>query len=350
MELKDIRKQVKRLDYEMANLLNQRLELVLRSTRLRENPVDETEERELREHIEQIPPRLSDPDFFRDLFDRVLEESRRVRSVEQRLAGFQGEHGAYSEAAVRAYDDTFVPVPCMKFVDVFDGVKKGCFEYGMIPVENSLEGGVAENNDLLAKHDVFIVGEVKLHIRHALMALPETDPRGIKEVYSHPQALAQCRRYLAKNEYEARPFYNTAGAARMLSVNRPRASAAIANTLCAKIYDLKIIEEDIQDEDTNFTRFVLIGKEQRKEPGDKCTVVFSTPHECGALNRVLTVFAVAGINLTRIESRPSRKEPGNFVFHVDFQGSTAESRVTSTLENIQRITTMYKFLGCYPAA
>lgn len=350
MRLKEIRKQIKRLDYELVKLLNQRLELILRATRFGDKTVNEEEENEYRENLEQIPEGIADQQFISGLFNNIMEQCQRVRLMKQKLAAFQGEHGANSEVAVRAFDSKMVPVPCVKFVDVFDGVKQGYFDYGMVPVENSLEGGVVEVNDLLAKYDLYIVGETRLHIKHTLMTLADTDPRGIKVVYSHPQALAQCRQYISHHDFEVRPFYNTAGAAREISIARPKASAAIANKLCARIYDLKIVAENIQDENSNFTRFVMLAKKQQNQPGDKCSIVFSTQHECGALNKVLTIFARARVNLTRIESRPSRVEPGNFLFLVDFNGSTADKKITETLAAVKRISTMYKFLGCYNEA
>jgi prephenate dehydratase/chorismate mutase/prephenate dehydratase len=349
MEIKDIRKRIKRLDYEMIKILNQRIELALRSTRVRENGLTEEEEQEFLEHFEHMHEGLIGKEFGRSLFRDIMEESRRVLGQGRKLAAFQGEHGANSEAALKAYSREFAGIPCRKFVDVFDGLKQGWFDYGLVPVENSLEGGVTEVNDLLIQNDLFICGEVKLRINHALMTLEETDYRGVRVVYSHPQALAQCRGFISRNDLEELPFYNTAGAARMLAELRPKGSAVIANPLCADIYELKIIKENIEDNSSNFTRFVLLSKEPCRQ-GNKCSVVFITPDTCGALNKVLTILAEAGINMSRIESRPSRIEPGNFAFLVDFNGSIDEDRIARALEAVEKNTNMYKLLGCYPEA
>jgi len=347
MELKEIRKKIKRLDYEILHILNERMELSLKYSRQATKRQDKDADHEFIDHIHSIPEQLVRKEFIDTLFKEITSEVHYLHTVNRKMTGFQGEHGANSEIAVKTFDPSLIPIPCMKFVDVFEGVDNDWLDLGMVPIENSLEGGVTEVNDLLIRSPLFICGEVKVKIHHTLMTLHETDPKGIRVVYSHPQALAQCRDYIHRHNFEDRPFYNTAGAARMLSETRPKASAVIANKLCAEIYDLKIIEDNIQDENSNFTRFVLLSKTQFPGQGDKCSIVFSTNHRCGALNQVLTLFAEAGINLTRIESRPSRKEPGNFLFLADFSGSLDDPKISLTLDKVKNTTVMYRFLGCY---
>lgn len=347
MDLNEIQKRVKRLDYEVVRILNQRMELALRASRLKEEIVEAAAEKDILENVDRIPDRLVGKPFIRELFNGIITESRRLRRLDRKLVGFQGEHGANSDVAVRAAFSQLLPIPCMKFIDVFEEVKNGWFDYGLVPVENSLEGGVTEVNDLLIKEDLHICGEVKLRVRHTFLTLKETDPEGIRVVYSHPQALAQCRDFIHRRGLEDRPFYNTAGAAKMLSEVRPKGSAVIASKLCADIYDLELLEENIEDNSANFTRFALIAREQGKEEGNKCSVVFSTRDECGALNDVLTLFSRAGINLSRIESRPSKKHPGSFVFLVDFNGSINDERIAETLAGVEKTAVIYKLLGCY---
>jgi len=350
MEMKEIRERIKRLDYEVVKILNQRMELALRTMRLKENGLAEKEEQEFFENIEQMHEGIIGRQFGRKLFEDIMTESRRVQNRGSKLIGFQGEHGANSEVAARTYSKELAAIPNKKFVEVFDGVNRGWFDYGIVPVQNSLEGGVTEVNDLLIDNDLFICGEIRLRINHAFLTLKETDYRGIREVYSHPQALAQCRGFIERNNLEDRPYYNTAGAARMLSELRPKATAVIAHKLCAKIYDLDIIKENIEDDSSNITRFVVLTKQDCDLNGNKISIVFSTPHQCGSLNEVLSIFAEADINLTRIESRPSRKGPGNFAFLVDFNGSIKDPRIADALEAVKKKTVMYKYLGCYPEA
>jgi chorismate mutase / prephenate dehydratase len=347
MDINEIFQRMKRLDYEMIKILNQRMELSLRTTRLPIRRLTDKDESEFFDHIRKIPERLVAHEFSDKILADIMQESRRVQERTKPLVGFAGEHGANSEMAVYAYDKEVVPIPCMKFIDVFEGVKNGRFNFGLVPVENSLEGGVTEVNDLLIRENLHIVGEVKLRIHHTYMTLPEVDPKGIRVVYSHPQALAQCREFIAQHRLEDLPFYNTAGAARMLSETRPKASAVIANKMCADIYDLKIIAENIEDSQGNFTRFLLLSDKVNRQQGNKCSMVFITRNECGALNRVLSILEHGGINMSRIESRPSRIHPGNFAFLVDFNGSPDKPNIARALKAINKETIMYKLLGCY---
>jgi len=291
-------------------------------------------------------------DFSEKLFLQIIAESRRLQGLNHRLVGFQGEHGANCDIAVKKFDAELVPIPCRHFVDVFEGVENSKFELGILPVENSLEGAVNEVNDLLiySENDLKIVGEIKLPITHCLLATPDTDYREIKLVYSHPQALAQCRGFLLRNKLEPRPFYDTAGAAKMLSITHPNAAAAIASNLCAELYNLQVIKENIEDESTNFTRFIVVSKTAANGSGDKCSIIFSTKHEAGALFSVLKLFSDTSINLTRIESRPFRRDPGNYAFLLDFKGSHKEERVQEILKQVQKRAELYKFLGCYKEA
>jgi len=350
MDLKEIRKQIDRLDCQIVKILNQRMELTLRTTQFKPGIQDKKREKEILDNAAQMPVRFISKAFIKKILKDIMAESRRLQAMGPKLVGFQGEHGANTEVAVRAYDPALVPIPCMKITDVFDGVKKGYFYYGMVPVENSLEGAVPGVDNLLIEKDLNIYGEVKLRINHALLTLPETDFRGIKVVYSHPQALAQCSRFIRENHLEAHPFYNTAGAAKMLANTMPRASAAIASKLCAEIYDLKIVKENIGDDASNFTRFVLLSKEKNITEGNKCSVLFVIHHESGALYNVLKLFADAGINFTRIESHPSPTDPATAAFLIDFYGSINDETVAETLEALEKKSIMYKLLGCYQEA
>ena len=174
-------------------------------------------------------------------------------------------------------------------------------------MENTLGGVVGEANQLLINTDLKVAGAVELPIHHCLLVLPGTDHREIRAVYSHPQALAQCRHFLARNNLEPVQYHDAAGSAKMLAEMAPKASAAIASKLSAKLYNLEIVKEDIDDLDRNMTRFLVLSKEESGETGDKCSVIFSTEHKAGTLFSVLEVFAREDINLTRIESVPDEK-------------------------------------------
>jgi prephenate dehydratase len=185
------------------------------------------------------------------------------------LVAFQGEHGAYGDVAARKLIPDGACIPCMEFMDVFRGVEEGHFDLGVVPVENSLEGAVTQVNDLLTTTDLKVIGEARIRVNHCLLATDITDYRDIRLVYSHPQALAQCRGFLMRNHLEPRPYYDTAGAAKMLARENPRAAAAIASALCAELYDLEIIKEGIEDGPSNTTRFLLLARDPYGERGEK---------------------------------------------------------------------------------
>jgi prephenate dehydratase len=287
--------------------------------------------------------------FSRQLLKTIIEESKRLQEEDRPLTAFQGEHGAYGEVAARKLVPGGAFIPCMEFVDVFRGVEEGYLDLGVVPVENSLEGAVTQVNDLLTTTTLNITGEIKLPVNHCLLATEATDYRDIRVVYSHPQALAQCRGFLARNKLEARPYYDTAGAAKMLARENPRAAAAVASALCAELYDLEIIKEGIEDGPSNLTRFLLVSKKPFDGRGEKTSILFATPHEAGKLYGVLRLFADEGINLTRIASMPLRTDPGNYCFFLDFEGCGQDEKVAGVLEKMKPLTISMKFLGSYPA-
>jgi prephenate dehydratase/chorismate mutase/prephenate dehydratase len=288
-----------------------------------------------------------EPDFLEQLYTAIMGESRRTQEKGLRLIGFQGEHGAYSEVAAYSYGSTLVPIPCPSFHEVFREVDSGQLDCGIVPVENSLEGAVNEVNDLLVETGLRIIGEATIPVHHCLLALPEQDYRDLRTVYSHPQALGQCRGFIARHKLEARPFYDTAGAAIMLREQKPAATAVIASKLCADLYHLEILKENIEDNDSNRTRFVILSREASPGNGDKCSIIFSVTHRPGGLFSVLRILSDARINMTRIESRPLRNDPGSYAFFVDLEGSDRDEMVQEALEAIQKASTSYKFLGCY---
>lgn len=347
MDLKDIRRHIDTIDYEIVKLLNRRMEHALRLKRLKSNVVEPEREQEVLERVRGCSTNVVEPDFTEQLYRTIIEESRRIQGKELLLIGFQGEHGAYSEVAANLYQPGLIPLPCAGFHDVFEQTATGQLDLGIVPVENSLEGAVTEVNDLLVHTDLQIVGEIRMPVHHCLLALPEQDYRDLRTVYSHPQALGQCRSFITRHRLEARPFYDTAGAAIMLREQRPPATAVIASRLCADLYHLDILQENIEDDDSNTTRFVVLSKNIRAEKGNKCSIIFSAAHRPGGLFSVLKVLADADINMTRIESRPMRNDPGIYAFFVDFQGSDKDDRVKGVLEAIQKQTTAFRFLGCY---
>lgn len=345
MNLKTIRKNIDLLDSEILKLLKDRMEQILLTKKFKSQIEDSQRENEVLERIRQNSTGLINADFIEKIYIEIIKESKNLQQNDWELIAFQGEHGAYGEVASRKWNSDFIPIPCREFADVFEGVKDGLYDFGIVPVENTLGGVVGPVNELLINSELNFVGAVELPIHLCLLALPETDHREIHAVYSHPQALAQCRRFLARNRLDPVQYHDTAGAAKMLMETRPKASAAIASKLSAELYNLEILKEDIEDLDRNLTRFIVLSREKNPEDGDKCSIIFSTEHKAGTLFRVLEVFAKKNINLTRIESIPD--EPGNYAFFLDFVGSNKDKKVVEALDEVKEITRSFRLMGCY---
>jgi len=345
MDLSRIRNRIDILDSEILKLLQNRMELVLMTKKFKDTIQDEDRENEVLSRIRMNSTALIDFDFVERLYRDIIKESKKLQEKDFRLFAFQGQHGAFSEAAAREWNIDLIPIPCEEFAKVFEGVVSGHYDFGIVPVENTLGGAVSQVNQLLINTDLSVVGAVELPIRLCLLALPGADHREIHSVYSHPQALSQCRRFLARNNLEPLEWSDTAGAAKMLSERRPKRAAAVAGKLCARLYNLDIIKENVQDLERNLTRFFVLGKGKDPEHGNKCSIIFSAEHKAGALFSALEVFAKRKINLTRIESIPS--DPGNYAFFVDFEGSVREERVAKGIEEVRRLTSGFRLMGCY---
>ena len=348
MKLDEIRRRIDKVDRELLVLLQERMGLALRSKKFKLTVADPKREEDVLARAERMSLDLLERSFARQLLRTIIDESKRIQKGDRMLVAFQGEHGAYGEVAARRLVPGGAYIPCLEFADVFEGVEEGYLDLGVVPVENSLEGAVTQVNDLLTTTRLNVIGEAKVSINHCLLASQENPLSGIRVVYSHPQALAQCQRFLRRHKLEARPFYDTAGAAKMLARENPRAAAAIASNLCAELYDLDILERGIEDGAANHTRFLLISRDPFTGRGDKTSIIFSTAHEAGQLFRVLKEFAEADINLTRIASMPMRSDPGNFSFFLDFEGSREADAVAGVLHALKQMAIDVKCLGSYP--
>jgi len=264
---------------------------------------------------------------------------------------FQGERGAYSEeAATMFFGRSVVTKPCRTVKEVFQSVEEKSAEYGIVPAENSLEGSINQTYDLLLETSLKIRGEVKVRVRHCLMAIPGTKLDELRVVYSHPQALAQCASFLQKLGLETIPAYDTAGSAKML-IDKQLKAGAIASERAAEIYGLKVLRKGIEDFPENFTRFFVLGRTDVSPTGkDRTSIVFATTHTPGSLHSALGELASRQINLTKIESRPIRGTPWEYNFFVDFEGHQNDSKVSEAINVLRNSTAMLKILGSYPRA
>lgn len=265
---------------------------------------------------------------------------------------FQGELGAYSEMAVYSFFGESVEVqPCKSFDDVFESVKTGDVDYGVVPVENSIEGSVNRTYDLFLEYDLKVCGEIIIRISHCLIAHEGTKIDQIKTVYSHPQALAQCRKFLEQHKLRAISTFDTAGSVKMIKEEKLTEAAAIASERAAQIYNMTILEKEIEDIKNNSTRFFVLDKNDSQYSGmDKTSIIFAAKSVPGALYKILKEFADRNINLTKIESRPTKSTPWEYHFYLDFEGHRTETKQQQALEAIKDKTVFVKILGSYKAA
>ena len=263
---------------------------------------------------------------------------------------FQGEPGAYSEAAAVAhFGPHIVTMGKDSFEAVFQGVTDGECDLGFIPIENSLDGSIHRNYDLLLQHNLFIIGEYHLRIQHCLIALPGAEPEDIHRVISHPQALGQCRKTLPAL-VNARPeaVYDTAGAVKMIAAANDKHVAAIASRRAAELYGMTILAEGIEDDPSNYTRFLSISRRPENPSGaTKTTIVFSLKHQPGALYHALGAFSRQNIDLTKIESRPLVGRPWEYLFYIDFAGACGERAVELALKELGNETLSLRVFGSY---
>jgi len=265
---------------------------------------------------------------------------------------FQGDRGAYSEEAIHQFFGPKVEtMPCQSFAGLFEAVEGGQASYGALPVENSTAGSINRAYDLLLDHDLRVWGEVILRVRHALLVPPGTAQSDVKVVRSHPQALAQCKRYLSNHGWMPETVYDTAGSARDLAAAPEPGVGVIASRLAGQLYGLEELDYGIEDSFYNYTRFFILSHEDPpRAQRNKTSLVFSTRHQPGALYDCMGEFARRHINLTKLESRPRLNRPWQYIFYVDFEGHCQDPECEAALMGLLRRSSFVKLLGSYPAA
>lgn len=273
---------------------------------------------------------------------------------------FQGEIGANSERAAREFfHGNLLPLPCRSFSETFLAVHIEQARAAVVPIENSLAGSVHQNYDLLLQHQLHITGEVILRISHHVMALPGVKWEQVRRIYSHPQALEQCREFLEKwPGLEVVPAYDTAGSAKLIAEKQWHDAAAIASAQAAEVYGLEILHRGVESNHQNYTRFLILEKTANGPVAEgKTSIVFSTPDMPGALFKALAVFALRDINLTKIESRPqpsffknvkgNNGSPWRYIFYLDFEGTPKQPHCQKAIEHLGEITNFLRVLGAY---
>jgi arogenate/prephenate dehydratase len=262
---------------------------------------------------------------------------------------YQGEQGAYSEAAALRFNPHAEPWPCQTFEEVFAAVESGKATQGIVPIENSIGGSIHRNYDLLVQHELPIVGEVELQVSHNLLAYPGTRLEDITRIYSHPQGLAQCERFLQKMRgIEIIATYDTAGSAKLIREKGLRDAGAIASARAAEVFGLVVLESQIQDFEENITRFLVISRTAvPAEDADKTTIVFTLPNAPGSLFKALSVFALRDIDLTKLESRPIRGRAWEYLFYADISVRRQDLQCARALVHLAEFARSLRTLGSY---
>lgn len=268
--------------------------------------------------------------------------------VERPRVAYQGEPGAYSEeACVGLFGPEVDSRGCPWFEDVFQALERGEADYAVLPVENSSTGSIRQVYDLLARYHYYIVGEYQVKVEHCLMALPGVALEEIKTVYSHEQGLMQCERFLdGHRDWRRAPTLDTAGSARQVAASGDRTAAAICSRRAAEIYGLHILKEGVNYNDQNHTRFVLVSPAMELRPGrNKISALFHLPHQSGSLHEILTVFAVQGLNLMKLESRPIPGRGWEYLFFLDFSGDLSAPGMDGVLHELSQLAAGFRVLG-----
>ncbi len=272
------------------------------------------------------------------------------------VVAFQGERGAFSElAAVQLLGTRIDLLPCERFEQMFRALQDGLADAAVVPIENTLHGSVHENYDHLLNFDLKIVAETSVRIVHNLIVPPGTKFSALTQVYSHPVALNQCLRFFAAHpRLEKKTFYDTAGSVKMMMADQLPGVAAIASSLAAANYGGEILKASIEDDRKNFTRFFLLRRPDfplaKSKSPSKVSLVFTTKNSPGSLFRALAALALRDISLVKIESRPMRGRPWEYLFYLDFLGHIDDPNVKHALAHLAEVSDLIRVLGCYPAA
>jgi chorismate mutase/prephenate dehydratase len=354
VNLDDLRKKIDGLDSKLVELIGERIKIAeeIGQGKKEESRLIEDRERELKV-LRNVRKMARDenisPSDMENIYRTIIEACRKIQGV---AVAYQGEPGAYTEeAAIRFFGKSTKGVPYESLDEVFEAVENGEVPFAMVPVENSLEGSITRAYDLLPDSPLMVCGETELRISHCLIAVEGATLDTIKTVYSHPQALGQCRSFLNHLNCELIPASDTAGSVRMIKEQSRRDIAAVASSKAADIYGMKIIAREIEDNPHNFTRFFILSKEDSPPTGnDKTSIVFSLKHKPGALYDSLREFASREINLTKLESRPTRHQPWEYNFYMDFSGHREEKNIGEALKALEEHAVYVRILGSYPKA
>jgi chorismate mutase/prephenate dehydratase len=354
MSLEDLRRKIDETDTKIVRFLAERIRIAEEMGKEKKEQGKQVEDRGREEVVLEKVRSIAQeenisPESIESIYRQIITVSRSVQGI---VVAFQGEIGAYSEEAAFQFFGPSVKVkPCESLDNVFTVVEGAEVPFGIVPIENSLEGSISRVYDLLLDSSLRVCGEMELRVVHCLIANPGARVDLIRRVYSHPQALGQCQAFLKHLSCELIPTYDTAGSVKMVKEMGIVDGAAIAGARAAEIYGMEIIASEIEDNPNNFTRFFILSQRDSPPSGnDKTSIVFSVKHRAGALYEFLKELAVRNINLTKLESRPTRQKPWDYNFYLDFEGHREDKASREALEILEKASLFVKVLGSYPKA
>lgn len=380
MDLSECRKEIDNIDKELVKLFEKRMNVAINVAKYKiENNLPIFNEAREVEVIKKNVDRLNNKEYSKlteNFFNQLMALSRKLqadifeennddtiskiedtisvnkdkRSLNNIRIGYQGVKGSFSEEAmIKYFGENHENNNYEEFEDVFSALKNDEIDYGILPIENSYTGAITSVYDLLVKYGLYIVGEECIKIDQNLIGIKGTKINDIKEVYSHPQGFEQSKEFLSNySNLKLIPFHNTAISAKYISELNDKSKAAIASLRAAKIYDLDIIQKEINDKDDNHTKFIIVGRKlESSKDCNKITVVFSLDDKSGTLYNLLRHFAENNINMIKIESRPSKNEPWQYLLYVDFEGNIENEDVKKAIRLIEENSEYFKLLGSY---
>lgn len=372
--LDPLRKEIDEIDSTLLKLLERRMEVVKGVGEYKKaNNLPIFNENREQQVIDKIVKKLNNPiieNEMIELFNTIMKVSRDYQdkiirgennignndSDEDVLNGnykvaYQGVPGSFGEEALdKFFDKDAEKVNVEKIEDVLRKLKEEEVDYGILPIEDSSTGGIHEVYDLINKYDAFIVGEKVVQIKHNLLCTEDGTIENIEEVYSHPQAFKQSEKYLEDKSWKLVPYSDTAASCKFISECEDKTKGAIASEKAAETYNLKVLEKNVNFYCNSSIRFIVVGRKlQLRESNDKISLVFSTPHEVGALYKVLSNIFNNKLNMLKIESRPIYNKPWEYYFYVDIQGNLLNDNVKNAIEKIKKDCSYFHILGNYRA-
>lgn len=349
--LNELRQQIDEIDNTILDLLNRRARLVIEIGHIKKSQnaplYVPSREKAIYERLKALNPGPFPNDALRNVFREIISASLSLEEVQK--VAYLGPQGTFTHlAAIKHFGLSVKPIPCRSIPEVFEDVEKKRCDYGVVPIENSLEGVVNHTLDMFSQSNLKICGEIFLEVSHHLMnKTGKIDD--VKRVYSHPHAIAQCRKWITENipNVPIVEVESTAKAAEIASTDET--IAAISSEMAELQYNLKIIYKNIEDMSNNFTRFLVIGNFEPEPTGnDKTSILFSVTHRSGSLFHALKAFAEEEINMTKIESRPSKLKAWEYIFYVDIDGHSKTEKIKKALEKFSENVSFMKILGSYP--